>query len=77
MDEPYSIAHPFLALAWIGAGSLLFAGVLWLDLYKKMARLRSRGGGSGIDLEALQLAAMFTGLGLIATVVGVAVHFGL
>ncbi|KQM64695.1 MULTISPECIES: hypothetical protein [unclassified Sphingomonas] len=75
MDEAVSIAHPFLVLAWFGALGLLFAGFAWIDLYKKMVRLRSRGGGTGIDLDRLQDAAFFTGLGLVGVVVGLGLHF--
>ncbi|KQM98758.1 hypothetical protein [Sphingomonas sp. Leaf25] len=77
MDDPTHIEHPFLVLAWIGAGALLFAGVEWVSLYKRMSRRMARGGGDGLDLETLRLAALFTGVGLIAVVVGFALEFGL
>lgn len=73
MDQPVNVAEPFLVLAWFGAAALLYAGLSWIRLYKRIARLRSRGGG--IDTEALEEPALFTGLGLVGAVVGLGLHF--
>ncbi len=70
MEEPDRIANVFTAVVWIGCGLLLWAGVSWLGLYKSIAKMRRREGGTGIDSGLLQEAALLTGLGMIATVAG-------
>lgn len=75
MDQPVSIVAPFLVIAWFGAAALLFAGLSWIRLYKRIAHLRARNEGSGIDAEVLQEAALFTGLGMVLVVVGLGLHF--
>ncbi len=74
MDDPVSTVQPFLAVAWLGALLLLWAGVSWLDVYKSIAKLRRRGGGAGIDASLLQEAALLTGLGLVVAIVGLGLH---
>lgn len=74
MDEASRAASIFMGAAWIGAGLLLFAGVTWLDLYKRMVKLRARGGGSGIDNALLEQAALLTGLGIVVVVIALGLH---